>query len=122
MAGTGTGGTERGRPLPLLRSGRRFRRRDCLVQREAISREDADHTSRPERPRDSADFVLLERAAGNPNRHRTGEKLDRYLPRCKNTSDSGGAAIRISQNIAAEACGPLARPERTSLMDEQCAG
>ena len=37
-----------------------FRRSHCVVQRSAVPREDVDHTPRPERPSNPADFLLLE--------------------------------------------------------------
>ncbi len=52
-----------GRPLPLLRPDRRFRGCNRLSRQPAVSREDADHASRPERAGDFADLFLLEETA-----------------------------------------------------------
>ena len=63
LARAGAAGIRCRRSLALLRSGRSFGRCRRLMRWPAVSREDADHASRAERPGDLADFFVLEEAA-----------------------------------------------------------
>ncbi len=66
-------GSRTRRSLALLRSRRSLRRSGRLLRRPALPRKNADHPSRPERPSDPADFFVLEKAAADHTRPRSGK-------------------------------------------------
>src|SRR5258708_38016269 len=121
MAGSRSLGARFRGPLPLLRSDWTLVRGSCIMRRAEVPREDADYPSRTERPCDSADFFLLEKAAGRPDRSCALTRNHRSLSRSHDAEASEPIASGTPQDLAQSLRRPLAPGEPARSVDEFCA-
>ena len=93
----------------------------AVVRRPAIPRKNADHASRPQRPRNSANLLLLEKSTAHSSRPRPRSPSHLCISRSKNAEKSPHAASGIAEVSASPPRRPLAGIAHANFLDESSA-